>query len=177
MRISIDMDRERFRSLCQEVLPLVNGMMDAVSRNGYRAKSDLIMGADGDFYFSVYDTGWSMARTDGGPVKICHKYSEEIRLKDQPRERMAYGGVQENLVEISFVYAGLKAGHGELGCIDSATWKQKFVDWANEFEEKYPDPDHWAEDDYLECIGAFATEKICEYANIGGQEVRREDCI
>lgn len=79
--------------------------------------------------------------------------------------KLVYGLYTENLIEIALTYASLVVKHPALTDTDSATWKQKFVDWANEFEEKYPE--HWEDNDYLEYIDAFATEKICEYARIG----------
>lgn len=82
-------------------------------------------------------------------------------------DKLVYGVYTENLIEISLTYASFVIKYPVLTDTDSITWKQKFVDWANEFEEKYPEPEHWEDSDYLECIDAFAAEKICEYARIG----------
>ena len=54
--------------------------------------------------------------------------------------------------------------------IDSITWKQKFVDWANEFTETYePNKDVWP-GNYLEVIEGFAREKILEFAGVEEKE-------
>lgn len=163
-------NKEKFRSLCLEVLPLINGIAEAVKRNGYEAIASLTTDGDDYFSFHIHDTGWNMDKVNGGPIRISYEFKEEIQLQDQRQEKMAYNKVSENLMEISFIYASLQAKHKELSNIDSLAWKQKFVDWANEFEETYPEPEHWEDSDYLECIDAFATKKICEYAKIGRQE-------
>ena len=83
-------------------------------------------------------------------------------------DKLVYGVYTENLIEIALTYASLMIKYPVLTDTNSITQKQEFVDWANEFEEKYPD--HWENGDYLECIDAFATEKICAYAMIGRKE-------
>ena len=156
----MSMDKLRFRSLCLEILPLINGIMEAVKRSGYKEMSNLTMD-DGYFSFDICDTGWNMGKVDGGPVKIHYEYSEEIRLQ----EKMAYNKIAENLVEISLVYARLQTEYEKLGEIDSITWKQMFAQWANDFEIVQPDAG-WNQDDYLEAIEKFARHKILEYAGI-----------
>lgn len=81
--------------------------------------------------------------------------------------KLAYSVFTENLIEIALTYADLVFKYPVLTEIDSITWKQKFVDWANEFEEKYPEPEHWEDSDYPDCIDAFAREKIGEFGGIG----------
>lgn len=54
---------------------------------------------------------------------------------------LEYNEQTENLMEIAMMLEQLK-GESEylfevLTDIDSITWKQKFVDWANEFTETY----------------------------------------
>lgn len=44
---------------------------------------------------------------------------------------------------------------------DSISWKQMFVEWANEFESLYPNLDD-LNADYLLMISSFAKEKIFE---------------
>lgn len=156
-------DKERFKSLCLEVLPLINGIMEAIKRNGYEAMSSLTMSKNEYFSFGIYDTGWSMVRIDGGPVKIHYEYSEEIQLQ----EKAVYNKVSENLVEISLAYANLQAVHEELSSIDSITWKQLFVQWANDFEKMNTGTD-WDQNNYLEEIEKFARCKILEYAGLEG---------
>lgn len=163
----MSMEKERFRSLCLEVLPLINGIAEAVKRNGFEAIASLTTDGEDYFSFRVYDTGWNMSKISG-VVNMRYEFEEKIPLQDQrlENEKMTYNKVSENLVEISLVYAGMQEKYKELGEIDSITWKQLFVDWANEFEEKYPESKYWEDSDYLECMDAFATEKICEYARI-----------
>ena len=80
----------------------------------------------------------------------------------------------ENLMEIAMMLEQLK-GESEylfevLTDIDSITWKQKFVDWANEFTETYePNKDVWP-GNYLEVIEGFAREKILEFAGVEEKE-------
>lgn len=77
---------------------------------------------------------------------------------------LEYNEQMENLMEIAMMLEQLK-GESEylfevLTDIDSITWKQKFVDWANEFTETYePNKDVWP-GNYLEVIEGFAREKF-----------------
>ncbi|MCD8083003.1 MAG: hypothetical protein LUE86_05740 [Clostridiales bacterium] len=81
-------------------------------------------------------------------------------------KKLIYDKLTENLIEISQAYVCLLGKHQKLSDIDSTTWKQQFVDWANEFEEMYPDPGYWDEHDYLETIEKYAKDKILEYGGI-----------
>lgn len=47
------MDKERFKGLCLEILLLINGIMEAVKRNGYETMASLTMQGD-DFFSSVF---------------------------------------------------------------------------------------------------------------------------
>lgn len=80
---------------------------------------------------------------------------------------MTYNKASENLVEISLVYAGLQAKNEVLSSVDSITWKQLFVQWANDFEVVQAGAD-WNQEDYLEEIGKFARHKILEYVGLEG---------
>lgn len=82
----MSMDKERFRDLCQEVLPLINGITEAVKRSGYESMANLTMHGNDYFTFSVYDTGWKMEKVNGGSVKMCYEYTEEIELQDWANE-------------------------------------------------------------------------------------------
>lgn len=79
---------------------------------------------------------------------------------------LEYNEQTENLMEIAMMLEQLK-GESEylfevLTDIDSITWKQKFVDWANEFTETYePNRDVWP-GNYLEVI-----EGVCQRENPG----------
>ena len=72
----------------------------------------------------------------------------------------------ENLAEIAMVYAALVQKYPKLTDTDSTSWKQKFVEWANEFEELHPDIDDNPDEDYLILIDEFAKEKIFEFGGI-----------
>ncbi len=159
------MDKERFRGLCLEILPLIAGIMKSVKRSGYEEMASLIMEGDDYFSFLAGDTGWGMRKDVGGAIKLYYGYSEEIQPQDHLQEKMTYNKVSDNLVEISLVYASLQAEHEELSNIDSIIWKQMFVQWANEFETGYAGTD-WKQDDYLEKIEKFARHKIMEYIGL-----------
>lgn len=79
--------------------------------------------------------------------------------------RLIFDKHTENLAEISMVYARLTAEYPKLMEDDSIAWKQMFVEWANEFEEEYPDLDELGAD-YQVMIELYAKEKIFEYAGI-----------
>lgn len=158
-------NKEKFRGLCLEVLPLINGIVEAVKRNGYESMASLTTDGDDYFSFSVHGCDWKMGKVNGGPVNMCYEFKEEIQLQDQRQEKMPYNKASENLVEISLVYARLQAGHEKLSDIDSIAWKQKFVDWANEFENQWQEG---KDSDYLEDIEKFACHKILEYAGLEG---------
>lgn len=87
---------------------------------------------------------------------------------------LEYNEQTENLMEIAMMLEQLK-GESEylfevLTDIDSITWKQKFVDWANEFTETYePNKDVWP-GNYLEVIEGFSREKILEFAGVEDKE-------
>lgn len=106
-----------------------------------------------------------------GLVKRLKSKAAPKQLEGEISERpaMVYDKVTENLIEITLVYASLRAGHEKLVDIDidSVIWKQKFVDWANEFENKWSGAD-WLQHDYLAEIEKFARHKILEYAELDG---------
>lgn len=79
-------------------------------------------------------------------------------------KKLVYGVHVENLIEITIVFANLIAKYPELKDIDSITWKQKLVEWANEFEGLHPEAACWENDDYMDCIEDFAKTKIYGFA-------------
>ena len=86
---------------------------------------------------------------------------------------LEYNEQTENLMEIAMMLEQLK-GESEylfevLTDIDSITWKQKFVDWANEFTETY-EPNKDVAGKLLEVIEGFAREKILEFAGVEEKE-------
>ena len=91
-------------------------------------------------------------------AKIEYQYSEAINVAEvQAEEKAVFGHPTENIMEITLVYAGLQKSISELCEIDSTTWKQKFVDWANEFESQWQEG---RDSEYLEDIEKFARHKI-----------------
>lgn len=81
-------------------------------------------------------------------------------------QRLIFNKHTENLAEIAMVYAALVQKYPKLTDTDSTSWKQKFVEWANEFEELHPDIDDNPDEDYLILIDEFAKEKIFEFGGI-----------
>ena len=91
----------------------------------------------------------------------------KIRKKRAKKQsRLEYSRYTENLIEIVTVFVNLAGGHPELTDIDSVTWEQEFVGWANEFEDMHPDFHYWDDNDYPESIEQFAIEKILKYAGL-----------
>ena len=109
-------------------------------------------------------------------MKGFEQFRAACRAGDVQYSNLDYGFVEqtENLMEIAMMLEQLK-GESEylfevLTDIDSITWKQKFVDWANEFTETYePNKDVWP-GNYLEVIEGFAREKILEFAGVEDKE-------
>ncbi len=64
------------------------------------------------------------------------------------------------MIEITHVFTYTSQGKTELLEIDYDEWKQKFVEWANEFESRWEDN---AGRDYIGDITEFAAGKIDEY--------------
>ena len=100
-------NKEKFRGLCQEVLPLINGIAEAVKRNGYEAMASLTTKGDDYFSFSISGSDWKMCKFNDGPVNMCYEFKEEIQLQGQWQEKMIYNKASENLVEITLVYVGM----------------------------------------------------------------------
>lgn len=166
MKDELHMGKEEFKDLCTEILPMIAGIMSAAKKMGIEKMLSLAMQGDGYITFSVHDSRWEMVRiNEDSPVRIKHEYSEVIKISDANPKKAVFGYSTENIIEIALVYADMLECDDRLNEIDSVTWKQKFVDWANEFEEVWED----AEDkDYLEEIEKFARRKIAEYCEIGG---------
>lgn len=93
-------NKEKFRGLCLEVLPLINGIVEAVKRNGYESMASLTTDGDDYFSFSVHGCDWKMGKVNGGPVNMRYEFEEEIQLQDQRQEKMTYNKASENLVEM-----------------------------------------------------------------------------
>lgn len=155
--------KEEFKGLCVAILPQIKAIMRTMKEKGIEASSGISIGADGYLNFHVYGSRWEMTKYgDDKAATIRYGYSEEIEAPEN--QGMEYSKVTENLVEISLAFANLQAEHKELSEIDSVTWKQQFVEWANEFErERFLE--YWEENDYLEDIEKFAVRKILEFAH------------
>ncbi len=80
------MDKERFKGLCLEILPLIDGIMEAVKRNGYEGMSSLVMDNDGYFSFNLHENNCSMKRGGEGLTKIHFEYNEEIQMQERKNE-------------------------------------------------------------------------------------------
>lgn len=132
----------------------------------------------GSFFFMDLEAGCIFANQHYGEVNIplvtgaklsVSLFAESEEEKDKKIEavfeKIEYNRTSENLVEITLAFASLQAEHEELSDIDSITWKQMFVCWANEFEAARKDFD-WDQNDYLEVIEKFAKYKIMEYAGL-----------
>lgn len=157
--------KEEFKGLCVEVLPQIKAIMRTMKEKGIEASSSISMGADGYLNFHVYGSQWEMTKCgDEKAATIRYGYSEEIEAPES--QEMEYSKVTENLMEISMVFADLRAEHEDLMDIDSVTWKQQFVEWAKEFEKQHSEPECWEDDDYIDSIEEFAEKKILEYAHL-----------
>lgn len=157
--------RDAFMGLCINVLPLIEGIIGNVKKSGVEGMVGLSMDAKGYFSFYIHDSSWTMAKMDSeSPAKIEYRYSEVVSVPEvRAEEKTVFGHLTENIMEITLVYADLQASTSELCEIDSITWKQKFVDWANEFESQWQESE---DSDYLEDIEKFARHKILEYAGL-----------
>lgn len=157
-RFDPESERNEFKDLCIEVLPAIGNIEQVLKKAGVKEGVSIRVGNDGYLSLDVYNSKWRMARYEkDGPVKIIYEHSEEISVPDSRRLDM----VSENLVEISLVFADMQITHSSLCSIDSTTWKQQFVEWANEFENEWDDSL-----DYPEEIDKFARKKIAEYAGL-----------
>lgn len=157
--------KEEFKGLCAAVLPQIKAIMRTMKEKGIEASSSISLGADGYLNFRVYGSRWELTKYgDENAATIRYGYSEEIEAPEE--QEMEYSKVTENLMEISMVFADLRADHEGLMEIDSVTWKQQFVEWAKEFEQQHSEPECWENDDYIDSIEEFAEEKILQYARL-----------
>lgn len=160
-RFDSEASRNDFKDLCTEVLPAIESIEQMLERNGVEEGVSIRVGSDGYLSMDVHNSKWRLARYEKDrPAKIIYEHSEEISIPGSKN----LDKISENLVEISLVYASMQAEHKELQEIESTTWKQKFVEWANEFEKVWDD-----REDYQEAIEKYARVNIAEYA---GLEVR-----
>lgn len=156
------MKKEKFKELSLEILPMIAGMMKALESKGEGKTASLYLNAsDGHFNFDLYDTGWEFSKhSNDSKAAIRYQYREEIELPEQPQERAVFNHTTENVIEIAQIFTKMASENYHLLEIESEEWKQKFVEWANEFEARWTDD---SEKDYPDEIGDFAVEKINSY--------------
>lgn len=166
-RFSSEAEKSEFKDLCVEILLSIRNIEQALKKYGVTKGGTIRIGSGGYLALDVYEGKWNMARyKEDGPVKICYEYSEEISVP----EGKGFDKVSENLVEISMTFAKLQPEIKDKQDIDSTTWKQKFVDWANEFERMYENADWGTEEtdgrDYIDVIEEYAKKKIRQFAGL-----------
>lgn len=155
-KFSSESARNEFKDLCTEVLPAIGNIEQILEKKEVADGVSIRVGTDGYLSMDVYNSKWRMARYEKNkPVKIIYEHSEEINVPNCRQLDKA----SENLVKISLAFADMQITHSELCRIESTEWKQKFVEWANEFEDAWDDTK-----DYPEEIEKFAKKKIAEYA-------------
>lgn len=159
--------RNEFKDLCIEILPAIRSIEQILAKAGVNEWASIRVGDSGYLSLDVHSSKWRMVRyKKGEPVKIIYEHLEEISVP----EGRGFDNVSENLVEISLAFASLQPELQEGQEIDSLTWKQEFVVWANEFEQMYENA-NWGTDetggrDYLEVIEEFAKKKIKKFAGL-----------
>ncbi len=158
----MNMNKEKFRELSMEVLPMIAGIMKVLESKAEGKSAGLHLNTkDGYFSFDLYGTGWEFCRySNEDKALIRYQYREEIEMLEQAQEKETFNHTMENVIEIAQTFIRMADYNYHLLEIDSTEWKQKFVDWANEFEKE------WVDDsarDYLDEIGDFAAEKINDY--------------
>lgn len=162
-RFNSELVREEFKDFCTKVLPAIRNIERTLEKTGVTEGISVRISQNGYMTFDIYDSNWRMARyKKDGPVKMIYECSEEISVP----EGRVFDKVSENLVEISLVFASLQSEITDGQEIDSITWKQMFVQWANEFEDEYPELNHWENANYFDCITKFAKEKIFKFSGI-----------
>ena len=150
--------RNEFKDLCIKVLPLIENIEHVIKKAEVEDGVSIRIGNNGYLSMDISNSKWRLARYEKDtPIKIMYEHSEEISAPGSKR----LDKISENLVEISLVFADMQITHSSLCGIDSTTWKEQFVEWANEFESKWDDSL-----DYPEEIDRFARKKIAEYAGL-----------
>lgn len=132
---------------------------------------------NGDFFFLDIPGGTMFGNQNYGEVSIgladgvkltaqlFSSTEEEKKTKEIPKGEfetdLVYGKRIENLIEITAVFTAEMKDRDLTEKIDSVTWKQKMVEWANEFEYFNKDK-NWddSEESYLEAIEKYAKKAI-----------------
>lgn len=81
-------NKEKFRGLCLEVLPLINEIAEAVKRNGYESMASLTIDGDDYFSFSIHGSGCEMCKVNGGAVNMCYEFKEEISMREEMMNKL-----------------------------------------------------------------------------------------
>lgn len=167
MKFDSESAKKEFKNLCVGVLPAIENIEHALKKIGAVEGASIRIGGSGYLSLDINGSKWRMARYErDDPIRIIYEHSEEISVSDG----RIFDKVSENLVEISLVFASLQSEIRNKQEIDSFTWKQQFVVWANEFEQIYGKFD-WGmaetgDKEYLEAIEKFAKNKIRKFAGL-----------
>lgn len=133
----------------------------------------------GSYFFENLPVGHIFGNKNYGEIKIplangvdvsVSLYSASKEEEENPileTEPLTFSKRVENMAEIVMIYAEMRVEYKDKYWCggDGSEWKQKFVDWSNEFEEIHKGTD-WKEEDYLEEIVKFARMKIKEFAHL-----------
>ena len=151
--------------LCINVLPLIGEIIENAKKSGVEGMVGLTVDTNGYISFDVHNSRWKMGKMDSeSPAKIEYEYREVVNVPEvKIEEKAIFGHLAENIMEITWIFANLRKSMPEFHEIDSVTWKQKFVDWANEFESQWKEREG---EDYLETIRDFAEKKIRKFAGL-----------
>jgi len=140
---------------------MIEEIIENARKIGVDGVVEIGMDTNGGFSFDVHNSCWKMMRTDSNsPVEIKYEYSEELQIPEEPQAMAIFNHTTENVIEIAQVFTNTLQEKPELLDIAYDEWKQKFVEWANEFEVEWGDN---VNGDYIGDISKFAAEKIDEY--------------
>lgn len=77
-------EKEGFKKLSQEVLPLVNKLTGILADNGINGLASISLSKDGYFSFSTHEMEWEMTRIDSSePARIRYEFREEVCLDSE----------------------------------------------------------------------------------------------
>lgn len=167
MKFDSESAKNEFKDFYVGVLPAIENIEQALKKIGTVEGTSIRIGGSGYLALDIDGSKWRMARYERDkPIKIIYEYSEEISVLDS----RIFDKISENLVEISLVFASLQPEIRDKQEIDILMWKQKFLVWANEFEQIYGKSD-WGmaetgNKEYLEAIEEFAKNKIRKFAGL-----------
>ena len=90
-------------------------------------------------------------------------------------DKIVFNKATENLIEISRVFSRENERYDLLEDIENRTWYEKFVEWANEFEERHGASDWNSGEcgDYYEAIEEYAKTKILNFMEEQSWRIRK----